>query len=92
MKWPKECQEAVASFKRRLKGYWSVGELARFLGVTKAAVLMQVARGKLEPVDRASQKPVFFEDQEVAKYLSEPYRGGRKRKKPSEEEEGSESS
>jgi hypothetical protein len=82
MKWPKEYQEVVASFKRRLKGYWSVGELARFLGVTNAAVLMQINRGKLTPIDRASQQPVFFEDQEVAKYLSEPYGGGRKRKKP----------
>lgn len=82
MKWVKEYKDAVANHRRRLVGYWSVDELARFLGVTTTAILMQVRRGQLTPVDDAPRQPVYFTDAEVNRYLSVPYRGGRKRRKP----------
>jgi predicted transcriptional regulator len=82
MKWPDEYQEIVVDFRRRLKGYWSVGELARFLGVSRTAILMQVNRGKIDPIDGDAGQPVYFTDDEVIRYVTEPYGGGRRRKKP----------
>ena len=83
MKWPRQYAATIEEFPRRLVGYWSVQELARLLGVSDAAILMQVGRGKIEPVPGTSKaQQVFFTDEEVARYLSEPYRTGRPRKQP----------
>ena len=89
-KWPKQHAEVINAFPRRLKGYWSVQELAKLLQVNKAAILMQIKRGKIVPIDRAGEHPVFFTDEEVARYLSEPYRGGKPRAVPKAEPHGTE--
>ena len=54
---------------RRIPGPWTTRELAALLDVGRAAILMQVSRGKLAPVARTPRQTLYFTDGEVIRYL-----------------------
>lgn len=55
--------------RTRIPGYWTTRELAERLGVQPAAVLMQVCRGRIEPVPGRAHERHLFTDAEVERYL-----------------------
>lgn len=62
---------------RRIPGLWGTAELARLLGVGSQAVIQQVYRGRLTPIDRIRGQQHLFEDREVLRYLTSPQTRGR---------------
>jgi len=63
---------------RRMPGHWTTGELAALLKVSRQAVLLQVHRGQIEPINRTTGQEHFFTDVEVCRYLSRPKSVGRR--------------
>jgi len=54
---------------RRVAGHWRTREIAEYLGVSVAAVLMNVKRGKLVPTEREGRESHLFTDEEVQKFF-----------------------
>ncbi len=65
---------------RRLAGYWSTRELASMIGVTRSAIILQVRRGNLSPIEARHGQEHLFSDVEVYRYLATKRRPGRPKK------------
>ena len=65
---------------RRIPGYWYTTEIAAMLKVTRSAIVLQVFRGNITPLDTRKGQEHMFADVDVYRYLANRKKPGRPKK------------
>lgn len=59
----------MGKFKRQTPEYWKTREIADYVGISVAGVLMHVSRGNLTPIERRGREAHLFTDEEVQRFF-----------------------